>query len=185
MWFTESALVPAVLCAGIAAVLLQRGLATRSKLSYGGALLLLGVAAGIVFLERQIVTDAEQVRLRVEELVYGFRDQSQSKRDSEPLLKFIAEDATAIQMTLKAALVLVTVEDDLSLADVQIQRVDADRFLVTFRANATVSAQTVGNLGHHPSRWRTEWQRKNGEFRMTAIERLNPVNGQTVKTLEL
>lgn len=176
MWFTETPWPPIVIGL-VAAVLLFAGwFSTRRGMLLVGAGLLVMICGAVYVVEQRIVTEAE----RVEQLVLDLTSAFQKKQDQR-VLEMFSPTATDLRRTVKTAMDMITVQEDLRITDLSVQlRAQNSRAISHFRANATISLGSHGGMGHHPSRWEITWQREADQWRIIRIERLNPVSGEPV-----
>lgn len=179
MWFTDNPWPPMLICGLIAAILFFVWMSRGRNLFLYGAIALL-VACGVIYLaERSIVTPGEEVEARVLALCRAFQEKDPHTVD------FISPNAPELRVLLATAMKMVDVEDDVRITDLWVTTSNNNSRAVShFRANATVSVQPVGNVGHQPARLELTWQREGGEWHVVAVQRLNPINGEPLGLLE-
>jgi hypothetical protein len=178
-WITQDWIPAAIVLGTIGAILLFTWSATHRGLYLvlaGGCLALIG---GAYLVDRAHVTDAEQVAERTLALTDAFR-----REDAAALDGLMGERAAELRAVVTAALLLVDVRDDLRVTDVAVEQLEGDTATIHFRANATIFVVGHGQMGYQPSRWRLTWEREKGEWRVVAAQRLNPVDGSAMQTLE-
>lgn len=176
MWLTETPWPPILITLVAAVLLFAAWFSTRRGMFLVGAGLLVILCGAIYIVEQRIITEAE----RVEQLVLDLTSAFQQKRE-EQVLEMFSPTASELRATVKTAMNLVTVHEDLRITDLSVQMKAQDsRAISHFRANATISIGSHGGLGHHPSRWEITWQREADQWRIIRVERLNPVSGEPV-----
>lgn len=178
MWFTENPWPPMLIVGLIALVYLVMWNANRRGLHLVIAFFLLLSCGGIYLLERAIVTDGEKLQLRVRQLCEDFR----VKKD---VSDYVSDSHPGLKLMFQTAINLVTVQSDMRLSDFQTTFSNENsRGKVHFRANATINVVGVGDVGYQPARLNIIFQRENGEWKIIEVERLNPINGKKMDTLE-
>ncbi|MBS0205741.1 MAG: hypothetical protein JSS49_22800 [Planctomycetes bacterium] len=178
MWLTENPWPPMLIAGLIALVYLVMWNANRRGVHLVLALLFLLSCGGIYLLEKAIVTDGEKVQARVVQLCEDFRD----KKD---VSDYVSDSAPGLKAMFQAAMQLVTVQSDMRLSDFQTTMSNENsRCKVHFRANATLNVASIGDVGYQPARLIVTFQRENGEWKIIEVERLNPINGKKMETLE-
>ena len=96
-------------------------------------------------------------------------------------MKFISPGSPKLMLLAKVAIPLVDMNEDYRITDVQIQTFANNTGATShFRVNATVHMPTQGNLGHMPFRFNGKWRIEAGQWRLTEIEELDPINGQVL-----
>ena len=180
MWFTETPWPPIVACFVLSAMLWIAWNVNRRGIYLIGIGFLLVAAGAVYAVERQIVTEREQIEIQLLEFTTAFQQGNVSQT-----LDFIAADATLLRATAIAATTAVTVEDDLRITDVQVQLEDENtRAISHFRANATISLPMQGNLGYRTSRWELEWRKTDADWKAVSVRRLHPITGKDLGILE-
>lgn len=177
MWFTETAWPPIVILAIGAAVLLSLWSSSRRILHLLGAVSLL-ICCGVVYVvEQQIVTERE----RVEEAIYGVADAFEAA-DTGATLDFFSPRALVLRLKVEYVMSVleVRVQDELRITDISIEMFNEDtRARSHFRANGRIFVgQGGGDVGHYPTRWNVTWQKEGGEWKIIAVERLDPITGE-------
>lgn len=181
MWVTENWIPAAAIFAAIGVVLLFAW-----SNSGRGLQLLLGIAClamigGAYAIDAAVVTESERVELRTRDLIDAFR-----RKDREAVMGYFGADAIALKAIVVGALELVDVQDDLRVTDIEV-KVTGNTATIHFRANATIEVIGHGTAGYQPSRWLLTWEREDGEkgeWHCTEAQRLNPVDGSEMGTLE-
>ena len=183
MWFTEDAWSPIILCL-VVGVIFFIAWSTTQRPRFLTAIPVLIVAAIVIyFAEQSIVTDRERVETTLNDLVATFVDESHSFGQPgtgatvEPkCLDFFSAQNIKDRTRVLAALLFVSVDEDLRVTDVSVQLTNENSRAIThFRANATVTGG--GFSGYHPSRWELTWQKEAGEWKVTRTKFLNIMTG--------
>lgn len=178
MWFTENPWPPIIISALIALVFLGMWNSNRRNLH-----LMLALGFGLLCvliypLERSIVTEGERLQQRVEQLCFDFRD----KKDVMP---YISDSRPDLKELFADAAQMVTIQSDLRLSDFETRFLEqGKRATVHFRANATVNVSNMGDVGYQPARLILTLENEKGVWRIIEVERLNPINGQRMGTLQ-
>jgi hypothetical protein len=88
-------------------------------------------------------------------------------------------------LLVETGMAMVTIQSDMRLSDFQTKLTNENsRGTVHFRANATIAVQGFGDVGYQPFRVILTFQRENGEWKIIDVERLNPLNGKKMGTLD-
>ena len=178
MWFTENPWPPIIIAALIALVFLIMWNSNRRGIHRVIALAFIGICFLLYPLERFIVTEGERVQLRVEQLCYDFRD----KKD---ILGYVSDTREDLKRLFEEAGHLITIQSDLRLSDFNTRIMnEGQRATVHFRANATVNVRDAGDVGYQPARLILTLEREKGEWKIIEVERLNPITGKRMGTLE-
>lgn len=187
MWFTEDAWSPIILCVVACVIFFIAWSTTRkSKLLIAIPLLILA-AITIFFAEKAIVTRREQLEETIFELVDTFVRESSLTleagiRPEDVHKQFRSDDYFATQNRVDrrrviAALLLVVVNEDISVKDVEIEMADnGGQAMTRFRVNGKVAAGSFA--GHRVSYWEMNWQIETDGWKITRTQMLDPVNGE-------
>jgi ketosteroid isomerase-like protein len=179
MWFTENPWPPMILLALAACVAFGLWMTGRKAKYLALALVMALAMPGVYFVEQAIVTDAETIEADVERLVAAFQ-----RKDLEATLGFFSKQAVGWRNTVTLALTMVTVEDDVSVKDLDVtmfaQNSRADSH---FRANGRVSFQGSAP-SFQPSRWILTWQKEDGAWKIIEVQRLNPIKDEKLQIFE-
>lgn len=176
MWFTEAAWPPIILCLALAAIAAGLWNAQRKGWMLALAGVLVAACPVIWVVERQIVTPAEEIELAVHDLAAAVRD-----GDVDTTVSYLSPQLPALQAAVRSAMAIADIGDDLRITDLSVRMTSADtRAISHFRANATIRAHAMQHEAHHPTRWELTWQRQEGNWKVVAIERLDPINGERV-----
>lgn len=175
-WITENPWPLIMILSGVAVVLLILG-ESRTR-SFAVALALMAV--GLYFLEAWIVTPAEHVEGRLESLLNQFKTENLSAigehiDDGSPKLRETAEQGLKLVMLDKSFHLQdlkVTVADDRQSADAEL------------RANGTMTVRQANTPYHASTRWKTRWILRGDAWKLSEVERLNPVTGAEIGILE-
>jgi len=181
MWFTETPWPPAIALlvgAVLAGIVWSR--TRKSAFVALGAVFLIAIPLVFV-IERAIVTPAEQVEQRIEALRSAVvRD------DVEATLGFFSKSAALERAAIASGMTLVRVEPDVDVTDLDIEVTANDTVAVShFRANGTFVGRGPFLSGDHhiPTRWRASWRKEAGEWKIFAVERLDPIKGDRINIL--
>ena len=173
------AVVLAAAAVGLAVWALASG---RGK--FLGAALACGVlAAGVFGADRLIVTEAEVVEARVEDLAAAV-----VAGEVEAVLAFFSPTAAGDRAAVRTGMGLATIDPDLRLTDWD-TTVTAGGTAATchFRANGTIRGKFFGggNAFRQPTRWLLSW-RKEGDpaaWKVVEVRRLDVMTGEPVDLL--
>lgn len=181
MWFTDNPWPPAILLligAVLAGIVWSR---SRKKAFIAIAAICL-IAIPIVFVvERAIVTPAEEVELRIE----AMRD-AVIRDDVDATLEFFSKSAVLERAAIASGMALVRVEPDVDVTDLDVEvRANNTVAVSHFRANGTFVGRGPFVTGDHhiPTRWRASWRKEAGEWKIFAVERLDPIKGDRINIL--
>ena len=176
MWFTENPWPPMLMTGLCAVVCFWVWNSDRRYLYIVLGLVFLGLSGGIYAVERAIVTDGERLQGDVALLCDEFR-----RRDSRTLDHF-SESAADLKALCKSAMEIVEIRDDLRLTDFRTTFTNENsRASVHFRANATIAA--MGFSGHHPFRCNLGFRKEGGVWKITDLERLDPIKGDKIEPM--
>lgn len=183
MWFTETPWPPIAILGLVSFVLLAVALQTQRGKWLVAAGLCVALAIAVWFTERAIVTPGEQVERNLLAMIDAFQ------RNDEPgTLKFIspAPASAGLVALTKVGLNLVDLDEGYRVTDLQIQTL-ANKTAATshFRVNATFRMPSQGNLGHIPFRFNGKWRVEAGQWRLTEIEELDPINGEVLNRFHM
>jgi len=183
MWFTETPWPPIAILGLVALGSLFAAMQTQASRWLVSAILCLLLAAVIWAVERSIVTPAE----RVEGSLLAMIDAFQKKNETQTLRYISPAPASAGLVALaKTAIKLVDVKDGYTVSDIQINTIANDTAATShFRVNGTISVPSQGNLGHRPFRFNGKWRLEGGEWRLTEIEELDPINGEVLNRFHM
>jgi hypothetical protein len=181
MWLTEDPWPPAVTLLITAAIL-------AIVWSRNGRVLFLGIAAacvvliGVAFLvEGAVVTPAEEVEAEV----YAVRDAVVGD-DIEGTLAFLSGTAIRERALIAAAMAVGRVQPGARITDMTVNVTAGDTLAVShFRANGvfTGDGPVIGGDHRFATRWRISWRKEAGEWKIFALDRLNPINGDTISLM--
>lgn len=148
----------------------------------GQHLILAGIFAllcgGIYLLERAIVTEGERLQQIVVQLCEDFRD----KRPG--VVNYVSDAHPGLKTMFIGALAMVNIHPDLRLSDFQSTLTDGNNEgTVHFRANATIDYMGQ-NAGYQPARLILTFRREKGEWKITRVQRLNPINGREMGVMD-
>lgn len=181
MWFTETAWPPIVMLSivavacGLAAMLSQRG---KWLVAAG----LVVVLAGVVwYVEKLIVTPAEQVEANLLAMIDAFQ-----KNNEAETISYISPQSKGLVALAKLGIQVVDVEPGYRVTDIRVTTIANDTAATShFRVNATIRMPSQGNLGHQPLRFNGKWRVEAGQWRLTEIEELDPIHGEPLNRFHL
>lgn len=168
----------AVLCG----VLALAGFGLWSTRRTWGPLIVMFVALGLsgasFVIDALVETPSEKVASNLYDLVDAFQ-----KQDSARTLGHFSQQPKVlpIKAMVQAALKTVQVKDDVRVSDVSVKLMaEESQAIVHFRANASVSLGMagIGDVGYQPSRWELTWQKEAGEWKISEVQRLDPITGK-------
>ena len=187
MWFTEDAWSPIILCIVACVIFFIAWSTTRkSKLLIAIPLLLLA-AVTIFFVEKAIETPLEKLEATLFDLVDTFVQESQNTQPAPNMSEddvaarvrsddFFTEGNEADRKRVIRGLLLVSVSDDVSVKDVELDVTsDFTQATARFRVNGTVAAGAFS--GHRVSYWEMHWKMTIEGWKITRTIMLDPVNG--------
>ena len=174
-WFTENPWPLLLLLVSAAVICLVLQLKRCWQLSAG---LLLGAAA-VYLLESQIVTESEQLELRLDGIRQAFVQDDLAKIET-----YLAAENPELRKLAEDGMRLVQVSPGLHLKEVQVQlEPDGQRAVVALRANGNVTLRDSGQPVYIATRWTTVWVRSGGDWKLREVQRLDPVSGQPIGAL--
>jgi len=170
MWFTEDPLPPIMLFVIIGAALAFVAHSQQKPRLYVAAIFM-GILCGLTFfIDRAVVTEREKIEASIYDLARAFQ-----QKDVAGTLNYFSPQNVKLQLMVTGALALVEIDDDYRITDVSV-KTSADNTLAEshFRANvtATVPAQGVNHV-RHPTRWRVEWRKEDGKWRIIEVHQLD------------
>ena len=183
MWFSETPWPPMAMLGLVGGGCLWAALQTQRGKWLVAVGLCVVLAVAVWFIEAAIVTPGEQVEANLLAMVEAFQ-----QNDERGTLKMISAGRQSLGLVLlvKMAIHAVDVDPDYRITDVQIQTHANDTAATShFRVNATIHMPTQGNLGHKPFRFNGKWRIEAGEWRLTELEELDPVNGEALNRFHL
>ncbi len=173
MWFTETPWPPIFLC-GAMAVLSLAVWRRSGRAVFLYAVIGLGIACiGIYAFEQWYVTEPEEVEKEVFALALAVEAD-----DVDRTVGFISADRLLLRIAVRGGMSQVRIEDGIRVTDVQAAYTEDGKSVVSrFRANGRVT-QKGGDAGQHASTmWELTWQKRDGKWQITGIQRLDPLNG--------
>lgn len=116
-----------------------------------------------------VVTDREQVRLNVQEMVGAFQ-----ARDLDETLSYISDSASDVKLLVAAAYNLVRLGPNTRVTDIRVEKTPLEnRLLSTFRVNSTLTVQH--NTSYHPTMWEAKWEREPDGWKVIDVQQCDPV----------
>lgn len=176
-WITENPWPGVILLLGIAAVALIAGLQQRGRVTVCCLLL-----AGLLYvIEGSIVTPAEMLDEQLEALRQGFVADSEDQVFAQ-----ISPAAPELREIAKRGLQLVRVSPLFHIQDVEVRpSADGQEAEVLLRANGPLTIRQNDMLTRVFTRWKTQWRRENGSWKLFGVQRLNPVTGEEMGVLSV
>lgn len=74
---------------------------------------------------------------------------------------------------------LVNVHDDMRLKSIQVEA-SGGKATAEFRANGTIDVKNVATERYAPTRWRLTWVKRADDWKITVVERLDPLKGEVI-----
>jgi ketosteroid isomerase-like protein len=177
-WFTENPWPPIVLLGLVVCALLAVWSSQKRGIWLVGVVAAAALAVAVFFIEKSIVTEKERIEQKVLELTAAFQ-----RKDRDRTLSFFSAQEPELRQMAESALEMVTLEKDLDIKDFDVRLFGEGTGAVSrFRANGTVSA--LGDSGHFWSRWDVTWQKEGGDWKIIAVQRLNPLKEEKMQTFE-
>jgi hypothetical protein len=197
MWFTETPWPPIIVCVVLGTLSGIAWHSQRRPLYLWGIPLCLVLSGAVYGLEKIIITERERVEIELHHLVDAFVEECETPKDvwqrmgmaagiglESKTLSYISPKAENVRRSAVGALMFVSRIDYLRITDVSTEMKASDsRALTHFRANAGVVVPNIYE-GHHASRWELTWQREAGEWKVIRAQRLDPITGQEIGTLD-
>ena len=183
MWFTETPWPPIAVLGLVALASLFAAMQTQTSKWLISVFLCLGLAVFVWAVERSIVTPGEKVEGSLLAMVDAFQ-----KKNEVQTLRYIspAPASAGLVALAKTAIKLVDVKNGYTVSDIQIKTFANDTAATShFRVNGTISVPSQGDLGHRPFRFNGKWRLEGGEWRLTEIEELDPINGEVLNRFHM
>jgi hypothetical protein len=147
------------------------------QLYFNLAVAFLAMTGGIYAVERAIVTEGERLQNDVVDLCQQFR------RQDPNILEHFSNTAPELKKLCESAMETVKVHDDLRLSAFETTFTgNQSQAKVHFRANATISTSDAS--AYHPFRCVLTYRREAGQWKIIQVERLDPINGSPMGTME-
>lgn len=183
MWFTETPWPPIAILGLVALGSLFAAMQTQAIKWIATAVVCVVLALVVWTVERVIVTPGEMVEGSLLALIDAF----QKKNEAQTLRYISPAPASAGLIALaKTAIKSVDVRDGYSVSDIQIKTIANDTAATShFRVNGTISTPAHGSLGHKPFRFIGKWRLEGGEWHLTEIEELDPINGEVLNRFNM
>ena len=175
-WITENPWPLIMILSGVAAVLLILGESRTRSFAVAFALM----AVGLYFLEAWIVTPAEHVEGRLASLLDEFKTENLSA-----IGEHIDDGSPKLRETAEQGLKLVMLDKGFHLQDLKITVADDGQSAdAELRANGTMTVRQANTPYHASTRWKTRWLLSGDAWKLSGVERLNPVTGEEMGILE-
>jgi hypothetical protein len=138
-----------------------------------GAATAMFAAVGVFFVAEAIVTEAERVEMKVHAVTEAFE-----RKDRDGTLAFFSVQSPELRGTVVQALEWVDLPNGVDIKDMSVRLSNENtRAVARFRANGTVSFKQQGG-GHAASRWEVTWQKEAGDWKIIAVDRLDPIKDE-------
>jgi hypothetical protein len=175
-WISENPWPLIMILSGVAVVLLILGESRMRSLAVAFALM----AVGLYFLEAWIVTPAEHVESRLGSLLDQFKSENLSA-----IGEHIDDGSPKLRETAEQGLKLVMLDKGFHLQDLKITVApDGQSANAELRANGTMTVRQASTPYHASTRWKTRWLLRGDAWKLSEVERLNPVTGEEIGILE-
>mgnify|MGYP003353082216 CR=1 FL=1 len=176
MWFTETPWPPILILAVIGIGFLAAAVQTQRANWLIAVMLTVLLAGGVWWVERIIVTPAEQVEVALLSMINAFQ-----KNNDADTVKYISPGNPSLIALAKTGIALVDIDPDYRVTDIQINMSNQNTTASShFRLNATIRMTTQGNLGHMPLRFQGKWKREGEQWKLTVLEELDPIRGDVL-----
>lgn len=180
MWFTETPWPPIIILGGIGFVLVLLA-GSKQTVKLWIAALICGLGCLLIWvIERNIVTEAERIEQHILDLSAAFQ-----RNETEQFVGYVSAQSAVLRALFASAIALVDIDEGYRITDMQVT-VRANETLAEsrFRANATGRLGTSGASNHYPTYWLLRWRKEAGEWKITELQRLNPVGGAPIGVFE-
>ncbi len=180
MWFTEDAWSPMFLFGALGVILAFVAIA-QQKMKLMFVAILLGISCGAIYvIEQKIVTDAEKVELKIYDLAADFQ-----RNDLPAVLSHFSTQNKTLVGIATAAASMVDIDEDYRITDLSV-KTKAENTLAEshFRANVTATVVGYGNVGRQPTRWKVNWRKEAGEWKITEVMRLSVLGDEEMGILD-
>jgi hypothetical protein len=152
-------------------------LRSRAKSMQGMAAIAILLACVPPIVDRLVQTDREDLTEHLSDL----RDAVVSG-DISAALKFVEGGDNlpgSARTQIESGMSRIDVQDDLRIKGVKID-VNNQQATSDFRANGTVDVKNFADGRYVATRWRLTWGKRNSDWKITLIERLDPVRGEVM-----
>lgn len=183
MWITETAWPPILICVVLSglAFALAEGLKRQSLRRVGLALLL--ACPALWLLERAIVTERERQQAEIQQRILDLASAFQTS-DKAKALTFFAADLPVLRKTVETAIDLAQVTN-VTIKELTVVPLDAKTLRSQFRANAALSLKGLGRGETSlPTRWKLDWQQRQGQWVIIAVTRLHPIRDEEIQIFD-
>ena len=138
------------------------------------------VAAAVYFLESAIVTPAEQIKGGLHAMLQGFIAEDLNAIDGR-----IADDAPGLKNQARQGLELVSLDKSFHMQDIVVKVSDDGKTAeAELRANGTLIVRQASTPYHAATRWQTQWTQHRDGWKLSKVQRLNPITGEEIGVLE-
>ena len=176
MWFTETPWPPIAILGVVALGFLLAAFQTQQAKWLIAIGLCAVLAMATWFIERAIITPGERVEANLLAMIDAFQ-----KNDEPGTLKYISPANKPLITLAQLGIKVVDIEPGYSVSDIQIKTIANDTAATShFRLVGSITVATQGNFGRKPFRFNGHWRIEAGEWRLTEIEELDPINGKVL-----
>lgn len=156
------------------------GFLSGSAKGRGVAAVCVLLAIGLFFLERYLISPAEQVESRVAALLTEFKN-----KDVEGIGEVLSAESQDLKDIAARGLELVELSDTFRISSVVVEVNDnGDSAIAMVRANGELTPiRHGGGPRHVPTFWKTMWRTENEVWKLHQVIRLNPANGEEMGIL--
>ena len=175
-WITENPWPLMLILSGVAVVMLILGDTKGRSIAVVFAL----VAAAVYCLDSAIVTPAEQIEGGLHAMLQGFIAEDLNAIDAR-----IADDAPGLKNQARQGLELVSLDKSFHMQDIVVKVSDDGKTAeAELRANGTLIVRQASTPYHAATRWQTQWTQHRDGWKLSKVQRLNPITGEEIGVLE-
>lgn len=163
-----------LLSCAVVAALLPKGKGRQAAIP-----LLLAVMA-VWVVDQLVVTSGESLGMELETMLGNF------KQDDLPAIhQQIDESAPGLRKAAENGLKLVQLDPGFHIRDLKVQVSESGATATAhLRANGRLKLRDSAQEQHIGTRWETTWQLQAGQWKLTGVKRLDPINGQEIGILD-
>jgi len=177
-YLTENPWPLTIALLAIAAFLASNAMKTHQKKLWRVVHVCLALAAVPVLVDFLVETPREQVTGELESLADAVR-----QNDIQQTLSFVGAmnaDNADVRNLIEQGMPRIDVQS-LRLKTVRISAADS-KATSDFRANGSVGLTRMGGSRHVATRWVLNWRKTGDDWKITAINRLDPISGDVINT---
>ncbi len=178
-WFTETPWPPIIILAIAAGACLAAWASQKRGLWLVTGLLAVVAIFAVYIFERSIVTEAERVEMSIRSLAAAFQ-----RKDRDATLSFFSLQAPELRTQAEQGLSMVSFPNGIDIKDTRVTTSNEDtRAVAYFRANGTANISGMTSL-HVATRWQVTWQKEGKDWKIIAVQRLNPYKDEKMDTFD-